>query len=110
MAPSDEGAVERSETEGEKRLRFYAVIFLSLRLFAYAKSHLPRQREARALGADSSLQTPICFLQPLFKGVAKKMPLKREKQNLIKEEALIRVCVPRHSVVKRDEKDETTKF
>ena len=49
LAPSDEGAVEQSETEGEKRLRFYAVSFLSLRLFAYAKSHLPRQREARAV-------------------------------------------------------------
>ena len=46
LAPSDEGAVEQSETEGEKGLRFYAVLFLSLRLFAYAKSHLPRQREA----------------------------------------------------------------
>ena len=32
------------------------------------------------------------------KDAAKKMPLKREKQSLIKEEAPIRVCVPRHSV------------
>ena len=32
------------------------------------------------------------------KDVAKNMPLKREKQSLIKDEAPIRVCVPRHSV------------
>ena len=31
------------------------------------------------------------------------MPLKREKQSLIKEEAPIRVCVPRHSVGGDDE-------
>ena len=59
LAPSDEGAVEQSETEGEKRLRFYATSFLSLRLFAYAKSHLPRQREAGVVAKASSLQTPI---------------------------------------------------
>ena len=64
------GAVERSETEGEKRLRFYAVLFLSLRLFACAKSHLPRQREARALGTDSSLQTPICFFTAPFTAIS----------------------------------------
>ena len=32
LAPSDEGAVERSETEGEKKLRYYLSLpFLSLR-------------------------------------------------------------------------------
>ena len=44
-------------------MRFYAVSFLSLRLFAYAKSHLPRQREARAVIKFSSLQTPIVRLK-----------------------------------------------
>ena len=34
-------------TEGEKRHSLYvAILFLSFRLFAYAKIHLPRQREA----------------------------------------------------------------
>ena len=44
QAPSDEGAVERSETEGEKAIK----IKLSLSLpqsFFFEKRQLPRQRE-----------------------------------------------------------------
>ena len=44
QAPSDEGAVERSETEGEKAIN----IKLSLSLpqsFFFEKRQLPRQRE-----------------------------------------------------------------
>ena len=37
-------------TEGEKRHSLYvAILFLSFRLFAYAKIHLPRQREAQSV-------------------------------------------------------------
>ena len=43
-APSDEGAVERSETEGEIHRKFL-LCRLSLRLLL-RKIHLPRQREA----------------------------------------------------------------
>ena len=61
LAPSDEGAGERSETEGEKKLSFLvALLLLSLRLLP-RKIHLPRQREARIV------LTPTFKIEPLKK-------------------------------------------
>ncbi len=58
----------------------------------------------RFSGIEKVHRNSIKITVDLCQEAAKKMPLKREKQNLIKEEAPIRVCVPRHSVVKRQQK------
>ena len=52
----------------------------------------------RRLSSQSAGNRPV--LSIVLSKRAKKTPLKREKQSLIKEKAPIRVCVPRHSVVK----------
>ena len=62
QAPSDEGAVERSETEGEKAIN----IKLSLSLpqsFFYEKRQLPRQREP-----ENAVEIHSLSELPLHKG------------------------------------------
>ncbi len=53
FAPSDEGAVERSETEGEiVNIQFWCYIYLSLRLFASQKSTFLGSRLGRCFCAS----------------------------------------------------------
>ena len=86
MAPSDEGAGERSETEGEKKLHFLVAlhllslrhgkavppsrlptrsVLLSLRLEIAAGNPHPRQREARIV------ETPTFRIEPKFNYVSR---------------------------------------
>ena len=59
LAPSDEGAGERSETEGEKKLRFLYLYTFSPSVTA-KPCHLPRQREARIV------EIPTFRIEPFF--------------------------------------------
>ena len=60
LAPSDEGAGERSETEGEKKVAFTCSFTTSLPPSRAKPCHLPRQREARIV------ETPTFVKEPLF--------------------------------------------